>query len=69
MKKLIALSILVASMVSCGENKKERAQRDSAAADRRALLEYQRQENIQRNADRDLRAAEAGVQALEILTR
>jgi hypothetical protein len=69
MKKFIVLSVFSVASVSCGESKKEAAQRESAAADRRALIEYQRQENIQRQADRDIRAAETGVQFLDIITR
>jgi hypothetical protein len=69
MKKIIILTAITAASVSCGENESERAQRESAAADRRTLLEYQRQENIQRQADRDQRAVEAGVQVFDILTR
>jgi hypothetical protein len=60
---------IAAATLSCGENKKERAQRESDAADRQMLLEYQRQENIQRQRDRDQRTLETGVQVLEVLTR
>ena len=67
--KLILIIALAASTLSCGDSKKDRAQRQSEEADRRALLEYQRQENIQRQADRDQRAVETGVQVLDILTR
>lgn len=63
--------IILATVIltSCGESKKDRAQRESEALDRRTLIEYQRQENIQRQADRDQRAVETGVQVFDILTR
>lgn len=64
-----AIIILTALLSACGESKKDRAQREDAERDRRTLLEYQRQENIQRQADRNQRAAETGVQVLDILTR
>ena len=60
---------LAAATLSCGESKKERAQRESDEADRQTLLEYQRQENIQRQRDRDQRTLETGVQVLDVLTR
>jgi hypothetical protein len=69
MKKSIAIIALAAATLSCGESKKERAQRESAEADRQALLEYQRQENIQRQRDRDQKTLETGVQVLDIITR
>ncbi len=68
MKPLLIIA-LAAATLSCGESKKERAQRDSDEADRRTLLEYQRQENIQRQRDRDQRTLETGVQVLDVLTR
>lgn len=61
--------ILAAILTGCGESRKERIQREEAERDRRTLLEYQRQENIQRQAERDQRAVESGVQVLDILTR
>jgi hypothetical protein len=67
--KSITIIALAAATLSCGESKNERAQRQSEEADRRALLEYQRQENIQRQRDRDQRAIETGVQVLDIITR
>jgi hypothetical protein len=63
---LVITSILSAS---CGENRKERAMREERELDRRALLEYQRQENQQRESDRRQREIEAGVQVLDVLTR
>ena len=69
MKTIIPIILTAVSLSACGESKKDRAQRDSEERDRRALLEYQRQENIQRQADRNQRAAETGVQVLDILTR
>lgn len=60
---------LAAATQSCGESKKERAQRESDEADRQTLLEYQRQDNIQRQRDRDQRTLETGVQVLDVLTR
>lgn len=68
MKPLLIIAIAAATL-SCGESKKERAQRDSDEADRRTLLEYQRQENTQRQRDRDQRTLETGVQVLDVLTR
>ena len=68
MKPLLIIAIAAASL-SCGESKKERAQRDSDEADRRTLLEYQRQDNIQRQRDRDQQTLETGVQVLDVLTR
>jgi F0F1-type ATP synthase beta subunit len=62
--------IVVATLLAgCGENKQERARRETDEQNRRALLEMQRQENIQRQADRDQRAVETGVKVLDILTR
>ena len=68
MKPLLIIAIAAASL-SCGESKKERAQRDSDEADRQTLMEYQRQDNIQRQRDRDQRTLETGVQVLDVLTR
>ncbi len=67
--KPIIIIVLAAATLSCGESKKERAQRESQEADRQTLLEYQRQENIQRQRDRDQRTLETGVQVLDVLTR
>lgn len=70
MKTTIPIILLTtAILTACGESKKNRAQRESDERDRSTLLEYQRQENIQRQADRNQRAAETGVQVLDILTR
>lgn len=69
MKPFMFVIIIAAATVSCGESKKERAQREYAEADRQTLLEYQRQENIQRQRDRDQRTLETGVQVLDIITR
>lgn len=68
MKPLLIIA-LAAATLSCGESKKERSQRDSDEADRQTLLEYQRQDNIQRQRDRDQRTLETGVQVLDVLTR
>ena len=68
MKTFIIIALASATL-SCGESKKERAQRDSDEGDRRTLLEYQRQDNIQRQRDRDQRTLETGVQVLDVLTR
>ncbi len=68
MKPLLIIAIAAASL-SCGESKKERAQRDSDEADRQTLMEYQRQDNIQRQRDRDQQTLETGVQVLDVLTR
>ena len=67
--KTTQIIAIAAATLSCGESKKERAQRESDAADRQTLLEYQRQENIQRQRDRDQRTLETGVQVLDVLTR
>lgn len=68
MKQILIIAFAAASL-SCGESNKERAQRESDEADRRTLLEYQRQDNIQRQRDRDQRTLETGVQVLDVLTR
>lgn len=71
-KSIIQTTLVIAiaaASLSCGESKKERAQRESEEADRQTLLEIQRQENIQRQADRDQRAIETGVKVLDVLTR
>ena len=68
MKSLLIIAISAATL-SCGESKKERAQRASDEADRQTLLEYQRRENIQRQADRDQRAVETIVRGIDIITR
>lgn len=71
-KSIIQTTLVIAiaaASLSCGESKKERAQRESEEADRQMLLEIQRQENIQRQADRDQRAIETGVKVLDVLTR
>lgn len=67
--KFILIIAIAAATLSCGENRKERAQRQSETNDRQAMLEYQRQENIQRQADRNQRAVETGVQVFDIITR
>jgi hypothetical protein len=70
MKTTIPIIILTAAVLtSCGESKKDRAQRESEELNRCTLLEYQRQENFQRQAERDQRALETGVQVLDIITR
>lgn len=69
MKNTLLIITLACATLSCGESREERAQREQAEADRQALLEYQRQENRQRQADRDQRALETGVQILDIITR
>ena len=68
MKTFIIIALASATL-SCGESKKERAQRDSEEADRQTLMEYQRQDNIQRQRDRDQQTLETGVQVLDVLTR
>jgi hypothetical protein len=69
MKKSILIIALAVATLSCGESKNERAKRESEEADRHTLLEYQRQENIQRQRDRDQQAIDAGVEILDIITR
>jgi hypothetical protein len=68
-KTIIPILLTAAVLSGCGESRKDRAQRESEERDRRTLLEYQRQENIQRQAERNQRAVETGVQVLDILTR
>lgn len=58
-----------AASLNCGESKKERAQRESEEADRQTLLEYQRRENIQRQADRDQKTIENVIKGIDIITR
>ena len=62
-------TLAAVTLSACGESDTERAQRQEAARDRQILLEYQRQENIQRQRDRDQRSFETGVEVLDILTR
>lgn len=70
MKTTVPIIMLTAAILTgCGESEKDRAQRDSEERDRRTLLEYQRQENIQRQADRDQRAVETIVRGIDIITR
>ncbi len=69
MKKSILILAIAAATVSCGENKQERARRDSEERDRQLIREYQRSENIQRQADRDQRTFETGAKVLDVLTR
>ncbi len=69
MKSANIILIVVATLLtSCGEGEKERARKE-AERDRQFALEYQRQENIQRQAERDQRAIEAVVDGLDVLTR
>ncbi len=67
--KTTLVSAIAAATLSCGESKKERAQRESDAADRQTLLEYQRRDNIQRQADRDQQAVDTVVRGIDIITR
>ena len=67
--KFIVLITIAAATLSCGESKKERVQRESDEADRQTLLEFQRRENIQRQADRNQRAVETVVRGIDIITR
>lgn len=68
MKTTLVIAIAAATL-SCGESKKERAQRESDAADRQTLLEYQRRDNIQRQADRDQQTIDTVVRGIDIITR
>lgn len=65
----IMILAFAAASLSCGESKKERAQRESEEADRQTLLEYQRRENIQRQADRDQKTIENVIKGIDIITR
>lgn len=67
--KQIVILLAVACSVSCGESRKERVQREEAERDRQLLIELQRQENLQRQADREQRAVETVIQGLDIITR
>lgn len=69
MKKPILIIALAVATLSCGESKKERARRESEEADRQTLLEIQRQENIQRQADRDQKTVESVIKGIDIITR
>jgi len=69
MKKSILVIALAAFTPSCGESDSERAQRISEELDRQTLLEYQRQENIQRQRDRDQQAVDSILHGLDIITR
>jgi hypothetical protein len=68
LKTALILACAAASL-SCGESKKERAQRESEEADRQTFLEIQRQENIQRQADRDQKTIENVIKGIDIITR
>ena len=61
-------TLAAVTLSACGESDTERAQR-LEAEHHQILLEYQRQENIQRQRDRDQRSFETGVEVLDILTR
>jgi hypothetical protein len=67
--KAALVIVFAAASLSCGESKKERAQRESEEADRQTLLEIQRQENIQRQADRDQKTIENVIKGIDIITR
>ena len=71
--KFILPIIVAAICVSCGENRQERTQREEAERNRRTVLELQRQDNIQRAADRDQRTFETiiggAVRGAEVITR
>jgi len=69
MKKSILIIVLAAAVISCGESKNERAQRQSEENDRQLVRELHRNENIQRQADRDQRTLETGAKVLDVLTR
>lgn len=56
-------------LTGCGESRQQRVAREEAERDRRMLIELQRRENEQREADRVQRNIENGVQVLDILTR
>ena len=63
--KLIFTSVaFVFFCVGCEDKKAVQAERD-----RQLMREMQRNENIQREKDRDQRAAETVVRALDVLTR
>lgn len=74
MKSANTIPIVVAALLtsglltSCGESEKECA-RIGAERERQFALEYQRRENIQRQAERDQRTIEAVVDGLDVLTR
>ncbi|NQX00838.1 hypothetical protein HQ447_09275 [bacterium] len=70
MKSTLPVILIAATLLSgCGESKSKRAQRASDAADRSTLLEIQRQDHIQRRADRDQRTLETVVEGIDIITR
>ena len=65
MKFIVPIIIVAATLTGCGESEKERALRE-AERERQFLLEYQRQENAQRQAERDQRAVE---KVIDVFTR
>ena len=65
MKFIVPIIILAANLTGCGESEKERARRE-AERERQFLLEYQRRENAQRQAERDQRAVE---KVIDVFTR
>lgn len=64
MKLMLTLTLTVFFCTGCGDKKAEQAERD-----RQFIREIQRNENSQREKDRDQKAAETIVRAVDILTR
>ena len=64
MKLMLTITAIAFFCAVCGDNKAEQAERD-----RQLIREIQRNENIQREKDRDQKAAETIVRAVDILTR
>ena len=68
--QFLFITLAAAFMLSgCGESREERAARAEAERDRLMLIEMQRRENEQREADRIQRNIDNSVQVLDILTR
>ncbi|MFT3991960.1 MAG: hypothetical protein QM680_11175 [Luteolibacter sp.] len=63
---IIVSSLIPLALTSCDE---DRAQREEAQRERQFLREMQRQENLQRQADREQRIFENIVQGVDVLTR
>lgn len=64
MKLIFAITLTTFFCTGCGDKKAEQAERD-----RQLIRELQRNENVQREKDRDQKAAETIVRGLDILTR
>jgi len=67
MRITIPFMLFGATLLTGCDDKRQRAEREYEEENRRMMQEQQKQQNIE--ADRNLRAVETGVKALDILTR